>query len=309
MPMKNAGPYVRDAVASVLAQEYESLEIVVVDDGSSDGSREIVEGMREPRVRIVPGPKRGVSAAWNVALARASGDVVMQCDADDLFPPHRIGSQMALLDARPELGAVCGRFATIDRSGRVIAELGVDATEAEDITGELLQGRTRTHLCTFAARRVHLEAIGGKREYFDSGEDIDLQMRLAEVCRVWYEPVSRYLYRIHDASLTHRQASNRRVFFEEYARKMRAQRAGGQPDDLQCDRPLAPPAHESPPERTAQQAQGMLLGDAWRKHARGEKLSALAAGARALRLAPFDGGVWRSLAALLVKPAGPKGPR
>ncbi len=306
MPMRNAARYVRDASASVLGQDFRELELIVVDDGSFDGSGKIIEAIPDPRVTLVPGPRRGVSAAWNTALDRATGDIIMQCDSDDLYPRGRIAAQVRVLDRLPEMGAVCGRFATMDRGGALVAELGETRPFAEDITEELLAGQTRTHLCSFAIRRPHLDAIGGKREYFESAEDIDLQLRLAESCRVWYEPVSWYRYRLHDESLTHTQASTRRAFFEQYARHLRDQRARGEPDDLQRGCPLLPPCKDTPPDRSGPQVQGMLLADAWRKHARGEKLTAIASGFRALALAPLDAGVWRSVAALLLKPADPR---
>ncbi len=303
MPMRNAAAYVREAIASVLAAEFGPLELIVVDDGSTDGSRELVKTIRDPRVRLLAGPRRGVSVAWNTALERATGEIVMQCDSDDLYPPGRIASQVRLLDRSPQLGAVCGGFATIDRAGRLVAELGQERSQGEDITEELLAGGTRTHLCTFAIRRPLLDAIGGKRDYFESAEDVDLQLRIAEVCRVWYEPVSWYRYRLHDASLTHTQGSTRRIFFEQYARELRAQRARGGPDDLERGCPLSPPSEASNPDRSGPQVRGMLLGDAWRKHARGQKLAALAAGIRAVACAPTDASVWKSVAALFVKPA------
>ena len=304
MPMKNAARYVRDAITSVLVQDFGSLELIVIDDGSTDGSREIVEALRDPRVRLLAGPRRGVSAAWNEAFERSSGDIVMQCDADDLYPPGRVASQIRLLDRFSNVGAVCSGFATIDRRGALVAELGQERSGPEDITEELLAGETRTHLCTFATRRPYLVAIGGKRDYFESAEDVDLQLRIAEVCRVRYEPASWYRYRLHDGSLTHTQASTRRIFFEQYARDLRAQRARGEPDDLQRGQPRSPPSEATPPDRSGPQLRGMLLGDAWRKHARGEKLAALATGVRALASAPTDASIWRSVAALVVKPAG-----
>lgn len=303
MPMRNTAAYARQACLSVLEQDLGDLELLVVDDGSTDGSRRAVESIRDARVSVLAGPGRGTAAAWNVALRASSGDVVVSCDSDDLLPPGRLSSQVRFLDAHPELGAVGGGFATMEPSGRLVSELWGADQPPEEITGELLSGRTRTCFNSFAVRRAHLVAVGGKREWFETAEDIDLQLRLAEVCRVWWEPVGTYLYRLHDASLTHTQPSARRVFFEACARELRVQRARGGPDDLQRGAPPSKPAGGSAPDGYRRQAQGMLIGEAWRSHARGTRGAALGLGLRAVALGPASVEAWRQLLLLAVKPA------
>jgi glycosyltransferase involved in cell wall biosynthesis len=304
MPMRNMERYVADAARSVLAQEYRDLELVVVDDGSADRSRAIVEGLGDPRVRVVPGVCRGFSAAVNTAFGAARGEILMECDADDLFPPGRVGEQVRLLEVSPQFGAVCGGFSTISPAGDLLARCWDPASAEGDITEELLRGETRTHLCTFAIRRECVDALGGMREFFETGSDIDLQLRLAERCRVAFQPVERYRYRLHDASVTHAQSSARRQFFETYARELRAQRAAGGTDELERGMPRAAPVTGGARDRLADQLAGLLLGEAWRRHRRGEKLASIALGLRALARTPTSAGSWRSVAALVVKRAG-----
>jgi glycosyltransferase involved in cell wall biosynthesis len=305
MPMKNAAAYVSQAVRSILRQDHTDLELIVVDDGSSDGSRRIVQEIGDPRVRIIAGPGRGPGAAWNVGFAVAAGSFLLQCDADDAFPPARITGQVKFLDEHPEFGAVCAGFSMIDSSGRHVVDLGSGG--AEEVTQEMLRGGTRTHLCTFAIRRSHLVAIGGKREYFETAEDIDLMLRLCEVCRIFYEPVDRYHYRLHGASITHTQPSRQRQFFEQYARELRSQRAHGGQDDLERGAPRAVPASDSTRDGHRRHIQGMLIGEAWRRHDRGAKLDALRLGLRAIAQAPTSAEAWRSVAALAFKAAGSGG--
>jgi glycosyltransferase involved in cell wall biosynthesis len=304
MPMRNTEQYVRDGVMSVLNQEECDLELVVVDDGSTDRSRAVVEGIMDQRVRLLAGPSRGVSAAWNTALASAKGDIVMQCDSDDLYPPGRIAWQLDFLDRHSDFGAVCGGFSTMEPTGRKVADLFNPGSPAEEITKELLSGTTRTSLCTFAVRRKYLEMIGGKREYFESAEDIDFQLRLAEVCRVWFEPRPLYRYRLHDGSIAHSQASERRKFYEEYARELRAQRALGNADDLDRCQPREPPDGDSSPDLATRQIQGFLIREAWLNHKAGRKATAIRMGVRALSRRPQSLQSWKSLAALILKPSG-----
>jgi glycosyltransferase involved in cell wall biosynthesis len=306
MPMKNTARYVREALHSVLDQDFDDLELIVVDNGSTDGSCRIVESIRDPRVRMfwIETPRCAVS--WNAALEAATGDVLMSCDSDDLFAPARIRRQVAFLDAHPEFGAVCGAFSTMEASGRHVADLWTEAQRAEEITADLCAGCARTHLSAFAMRRAHVVALGGKRAFFETAEDVDLQYRLAGVCRIWFEPVGVYRYRLHDGSLTHTQSSARRKFFEAYARELAIQRASGRPDDLERGTPREPPpASGSAPDRSVIQVRGMLLSQAWRTHARGERLAAIQLGLRALARDPSSLVTWRNMVALLLKP-GPE---
>jgi glycosyltransferase involved in cell wall biosynthesis len=303
MPMRNAEPYVREAVSSVLSQGGDEIELVVVDDGSSDTSRATVESFGDPRVRIVEGPRKGIAAAWNTALEASTGNIVMECDADDAFPPGRIAFQRALMESRPEFGAVCGRFSTIDSEGHLVAQLLHDRSQGEEISQELLAGVTRTSLCSFAIARAQLLALNGMRTYFECGSDIDLQIRLAERCRVWFDPNDAYRYRLHGTSITHTMGKLRREFFDSYARELRRQRAGGRRDDLDLGTPLLAPA-QGEASSCAAQIQGMLLGSAWQSHQGGDRAEALKKGWRALRMKPSSLTAWKSVAALLVKPTG-----
>jgi glycosyltransferase involved in cell wall biosynthesis len=304
MPMKNTAAYVQRAVLSVLSGAPADTQMIVTDDGSTDGSRSIVESIGDSRISVISGPGKGPAAAWNAAMRLATGDVIMQCDSDDLYPTDRIAWQMTFLEQHPEFGAVCGGFETIEPNGRVIVKTWAPAPLGQEITQELLQGKTRTHLCTFAIRRKCLERLGGKREYFETAEDIDLQLRLAECCRVWFEPRNCYQYRLHDSSITHSQPSARGQFFEGYARELRMQRAEGGADDLERGQPKSPPGHKTSPVRSGSEISGMLVGAAWRAHKSGEKLNAVVYGCRALRHHPYDLKVWKNLLLLVLRPSG-----
>src|SRR4051812_3338281 len=104
MPMRNAERFVAKSLRSLLGQRGQrgqgdafELEVIVVDDGSTDRSADVVRGLNDVRIRIVPGPQRGISAAFNAGLAAARGQVLARCDADDLYPPDRLDWQVRWL--------------------------------------------------------------------------------------------------------------------------------------------------------------------------------------------------------------------
>lgn len=304
IPMRNAEAFIRSAIESVLAQRGVELEVIVVDDGSTDQSVELVRAMNDPRVCIVPGPRTGISDAFNTGLAAARGEFVARCDADDLYPPARLAEQAKMLESKDDFGAICGYISTISRSGKLIAEQNTKHV-AEDVTDELRRGVGRSHMCAYLYRASVLREIGGCRSYFVTAEDADLQFRLAEVTRVWYEPKPAYLYRLHDASITHVQHSAERAFFESMAREFQMQRQSSGKDDLMLGRaPQPPTSREGGGVSSSQQIQRILLGKAWAEHAAGRKSAAVSNGIRACLARPGTLSAWKSLAALVCKSSG-----
>jgi glycosyltransferase EpsE len=106
MTVHNGLPFVEAAVDSVLGQDFEGFELVVVDDGSTDGTAEALAARTDPRLRLVRRPHRGRAAALNHALGLARGRYVANLDADDLALPGRLALPARFLDEHPEVAAV-----------------------------------------------------------------------------------------------------------------------------------------------------------------------------------------------------------
>ena len=306
IPMKNAERYVRAAVESVLAQAGVELEVIVVEDGSTDSSAAVVGAIRDPRVRMIPGPRKGIAAAFNAALAEAAGELVARCDADDLFPPGRLAWQVEFLRQRPDFGAVSGSFTMMSHKGKLLAERK-SYGGGTDVTDELRRGHGRSHMSAYLFRTALVRQVGGCRPFFVMGEDVDLQLRLSEITRVWYEPRSAYLYRLHDSSITHVQKAAERSFFEGCAMEFQKQRQQrpDRKDDLDLGRPPAMPPKlaDSAPLTVKQQIQNLLLGQAWAAHGAGLKGEGLSLALRAWMTNPLKIGALKSVVALAVKPA------
>jgi len=301
MPARNAQRYLSAAVRSVLEQPECDLELIVVDDGSTDKTAEVAREVHHPRLRVLPGPGRGIAAALNRALSEARGRYAARCDADDIYPRGRVCRQVRWMEAHPEFAAVCGKFTTVTPRGRLLRDLECGECEQE-ITGELRSGHTRTHLGTFLMRTEALRKIHGFREFFETAEDIDVQLRLAEQGRVYYVPSIDYHYRLHDESITHTQGQHRREFFEEAARIFQSQRRQHERDDLEMGRrPNPPDGWSTPPVKSSEQEWGMLVGRAWTEHAKGKRTQAMITAARAFLRRPLWLASWRNLGALALK--------
>jgi len=297
MPTRNAQDYIVQALASVLQEREIALEVVVIDDGSRDASRQRAESLGDERVRIVDGPRRGIAACLNAGLTAARGDVVMRCDADDLYPAGRIREQVEWLERHPAHDAVCGSFGTIDAKGApVVRQLESGAAECLDLETELRQGTVRTHLCTFAMRRAAVERVGGFREYFETAEDTDFALRLGERGRIAYLPRTSYLYRLHDESITHRQRDVRRMFYLQMALEFQCQRLNRGADALELGTAPAPPSGDGSRASSAgAHIQDLLIGQAWIDVRERRPRAALVHAWRAAAASPLRPAGWKTV--------------
>jgi glycosyltransferase involved in cell wall biosynthesis len=303
IPLYNAERYITAALTSVLREQNIAIEIIVVDDGSTDHSVAKVKAFSDPRLRLISNWGKGIADALNTGLAVAQGEFLVRCDADDLYPTQRIAQQVEWLQQNPDYGAICGGYCAIDPKGSLLVEFN-DSGIAEEITPELCAGFARTHFCTYTMRTEILRSLGGFRSYFMTGEDIDLQLRLGEVSRVWYQPGIYYHYRLHRASITHTQSSAKREFFDRLAREFQRQRQSIGQDALQRGTPPSiPESAACRPLSAAQHIQKFLLWRAWYEHQAGQKRQALTTGIRSAMTLPGNLSIWKSVLALAVKPA------
>ena len=121
VPAYNAEPTIDATLASVRAQTHGELEILVVDDGSTDGTAAKVRrhAAADPRVRLITQDNAGVAAARNRGIAKATGKLIAPIDADDLWHPEKIARQVEEMRRNPELGLVCTAYSIIDEHGHV----------------------------------------------------------------------------------------------------------------------------------------------------------------------------------------------
>lgn len=203
MPVYNAARFLGEAVASILEQTFQDLELIAVDDGSEDGSRGILEAFRgrDPRVHIISRSHTGLVGALLDGLRGARGELIARMDADDVSLPQRLERQVAFLDAHPECVAVSGGMLYIDHRGCPIAER-LSPERYDDIERGLLRGLGECLLHgAVVVRRSALDTAGGYRPEFECAEDVDLFLRLAELGRLANLPEVVLKYRLSPGSI------------------------------------------------------------------------------------------------------------
>jgi glycosyltransferase involved in cell wall biosynthesis len=197
MPVFNSAPYLADAVASIVHQSYDDFELVIVNDGSTDGSSDILRAFdrHDPRVRLIERPNRGLIDTRNQLLHEARGDLIAWMDSDDLSHHERIARQVAAFDSDPSLVCLGTNIRLVDPQGR---DLGVEEYPEGDeaIREAQMRGGGVRFASTIQPRAVAL-AAGGFRHPFQMGEDLDFLLRVAERGRLGNLPDLLYVYRQH----------------------------------------------------------------------------------------------------------------
>ena len=123
LPVYNAGEHLAAAVESVLTQTYRDFEVLAINDGSTDGSRDVLASFKDDRLRILDQPNNGLVATLNRGIREARGPWIARMDSDDVCLPHRLQRQMAHLTANPDMALLGGYVATIDEQGELLADV------------------------------------------------------------------------------------------------------------------------------------------------------------------------------------------
>ncbi|MGD9695294.1 MAG: glycosyltransferase family 2 protein [Thermoleophilia bacterium] len=226
MPVFNGGRYLADAVTSVLRQTHADLELIAVDDGSTDDTAAVLGRCHDPRVRVVRTEHVGVAAAGNAAIAHARGEYLARHDADDLMAPDRIARQVAYLDAHRSVVA-CGTDYELfgARAGVVRMPRSAAACRAR-----LAFGTCAAHpTVTIRASALHANGVA-YRPGLVAAEDYQLLSDLAEHGEIVNLPFVGCRYRVHPEQISTRRARQVRELTTAIAARNLTRRGAGDVD-------------------------------------------------------------------------------
>ncbi|MGN6185468.1 MAG: glycosyltransferase family 2 protein [Thermoanaerobaculia bacterium] len=213
IPTFNRATMIGDAIASVLADDFDDLEIVIVDDGSTDNTARVLDewSQRDARIIVVRSPEnRGIPAALNLGLANARGTYIARLDSDDLMGRGRLRAQTELLDARSDVVLATSAYEIVDGSGQHIA------TWQSDLPHELIVFLLHFYNIVGGGgqvmfRREEVLALGGYDVRYPSSEDYDLWVRLLRTGRIESVPFIGMTKREHGDQSNTRYASVKRA--------------------------------------------------------------------------------------------------
>ena len=226
MPVYNGEKYLEEAVESILAQTFDDFEFLIMDDGSTDRTGEILDRLaaKDARIRVFHRENRGITPTLNELLRLARADLVARMDDDDIAFPERFATQVRHLDENPDCALVASSVVLIDPEGRDLATRAVPLSHEEIVEGLLRGGGQFVfHPATMFRRKPTLE-LGGYQERHPLAQDLDLFLRLAEVGRLTNLPQPLLKYRDHLGKLgvTHSRLQGetvRRILSEAHQRR------------------------------------------------------------------------------------------
>lgn len=213
IPAFNRVDLIEQTIQSVWRQTHAPVELLVVDDGSTDGTYETLQHLSqrgELNLLIHEGHvNKGQSAALNLALQHATGRYIAILDSDDMFLPQKLEKQVHYLETHPDVGLVYGLGEAIDGSGNWLYDLlSTDHIETNDPNAVLLD-------CYFLlpqnalVRKSVFDQAGLFEESFRAAQDHDMLIRLAELTRFGFLPDKLFQYRRHDGSISVNAAERR----------------------------------------------------------------------------------------------------
>lgn len=245
IPVHNAEPFLASTLESVMRQRYPALEIIVVDDGSTDGSAAIAKGC-PGNIRYVFQPNAGPPAARNTGLHLATGDLITFLDADDLWTDDRLAVQLRLYAQSPAVDVVAGRFQWVRPGG---------VEDARPRCTPLAEPRNPLSLGTgLFRRRLFATVVGELDEALWYSDDVDWYLRARElgIPMLLHDDVV-LLYRRHDRNITNDEPLSRAFFLTALKKSLDRRRsrdgatAGPLPSWADFTRPVRSEARRSFP--------------------------------------------------------------
>ena len=194
----NYGKYIRQAIESVLNQTLQNFELIIIDDGSTDNSKEVIESYsNNSKINIIYQKNKGLNITNNVALKIANGKFIVRLDADDYFEKNALKVMSDALLSDEELGLVFPDYFVVDEEGNVLHEEKRHSFE-EDVT---LLDMPAHGACTMI-RKSFLQALGGYDEQFKCQDGYDLWVRFTAKYKVNNINQALFSYRKHGDNLT-----------------------------------------------------------------------------------------------------------
>jgi glycosyltransferase involved in cell wall biosynthesis len=198
IPTYNGEKTIRQTVDSALSQTFADFELIVIDDGSTDATLEILSQIDDPRAKVFPYPNAGVggpAVSRNRGLRHATGEYIAFLDQDDLWVPGKLEAQLKALRDNPQAAIAYSWLDYIDEEGRFL-DTGSRATASGDVYERLLADCFIITSSNPLIRRQVLEEVGGLDESMNLAEDLDLCLRIAARYHFVCVPAVHVLYRV-----------------------------------------------------------------------------------------------------------------
>ena len=195
IPIYNGEKTIKQTIESVLNQTFADFELIAIDDGSQDGTLDIVSQIQDSRIKVFSYPNAGVNVSRNRGFKHASGEFISFLDDDDLWTPDKLEAQYKALQNHPKAGVAISWTDWIDESGNIIGRGGYVSWEGDALARMLLNDFVESGSNALIRKQAFIE-VGGFDESLTHAEDWDMWLRLAARYHYTTVPKVQILYRI-----------------------------------------------------------------------------------------------------------------
>jgi glycosyltransferase involved in cell wall biosynthesis len=202
LPVFNSQEFVKESIESVLSQTFANFELIIIDDGSTDQSWNIVKSFKDPRIVLLKNERNsGVSLSTNIGIQVAKGEFIARMDADDISLPDRFEKQLNFLNTHPDVGVLSGAILPISPQGDKVGRITIPLEEPYLIDFWLIFETVIKQPAVMIRKEV-LTKVKGYDPAYKAAVDYELWTRLAKVTRCANLSDLLIYYRIHDKSIT-----------------------------------------------------------------------------------------------------------
>lgn len=207
MSVFNGARFLDEAVGSIRRQSYPDFEFIIIDDGSTDATPDVLSqhAAADTRLRVIRQENRGLIESLNRGFAEAAGTYIARMDADDVAKPHRFEMQLDYLSAKPGIALVGGAFEIIDSEGRILQAVRMPS-EPDGLKRHLREISNAIAHPTVLFRRSALNEVGGFRRAYLHAEDYDLWLRMLERFALANLDDVLLCYRRHEGAISYKNA-------------------------------------------------------------------------------------------------------
>jgi glycosyltransferase involved in cell wall biosynthesis len=230
VPAYNAMPYLRECVESVLAQTHDKLELLIINDGSTDDTSAYLASIVDPRLRVISQENQGFVASLNTGLKQASHDWVARLDGDDVMRPDRLECQIRFLENHADYRAVSSNYRFVTENGRISKFIRSTKLKSPPSFNPL-QDENLLHV-GMLYNRCDVLAVGGYRNLLPA-EDLDLWMRMSHTVKFAVIPTDLTYIRVLKAGLTTHNFLRQRIMWRYVKHCANCTRAGIPEPDLE----------------------------------------------------------------------------
>lgn len=210
MPVYNGEKYIKETIESVINQSFVDFEFIIIDDGSTDNTLNIINDFQDDRIKIIKQNHGGIVKALNTGLQNSKGEYIIRIDADDICVQNRFDELLNFMNENIDI-VICGSWAdVIDESGNIIDELKHPPVDDKDIRRYIKIHNPFIHPSVIFRRDI-IDKVGAYRN-FKHNEDYELWTRILPIGEGHNIPQKLIKYRIHSKQITRKANLQMRLF-------------------------------------------------------------------------------------------------